>query len=532
MLRARRPLPGERRRLRGDVRRAAAALAPLLPLALAAIVYFPLIRTYFLTDDFLNLYRIANADLLDYLLTPHGGHLLLTRNALFYSFFQVFAARAELFFAVVLATHLLNVGLLFGVLRRWTDSAALATFGATAWGICPIHAGTLGWYSVYGQAVVGTILLVLLRQISIALRDGAALPRSAVWTWPLLLLAASTSFGVGIGITAAMPFAVFLLLPRSPSRTRLCVVLGAVAVAVPLLYRGMLALSSHLYGMSAEVWTAEMAYAYAARELPVGRAALMIAQMLGNAILRPLLGFAFNPRVLPAPILYAALVLFLVLVTVALRRAPGHLRRQVFALLLLALASYAIIAVGRAAFFEPALMPRAAAPPRYHYVGPIPLIVILCLALARMAARRRPTALVTGPLLALWLLVAAVSFARAPSFIISHVAARRETDRIRAAVAAAVAAAPPGADVYIDNQPFRAIGPLLVGTAERFPGWAAAFTFLFPSNVVDGHRVRFVDDDPAARKGARTGKRTHDLLVSPAEAGRAQPQRPAAAPRS
>ena len=58
--------------------------AVLLAFALAftAAVYLPLTQNYFHTDDFLNLYQILNEPLPTYLLTPHGGHVLLTRNAL------------------------------------------------------------------------------------------------------------------------------------------------------------------------------------------------------------------------------------------------------------------------------------------------------------------------------------------------------------------------------------------------------------------------------------------------------------------
>ena len=54
----------------------------LLALGLTALVYHPLLYNYFWSDDFLNLYHIVNISLPEYLLTPHGGHMLVTRNAM------------------------------------------------------------------------------------------------------------------------------------------------------------------------------------------------------------------------------------------------------------------------------------------------------------------------------------------------------------------------------------------------------------------------------------------------------------------
>src|SRR5262245_4563916 len=201
----------------------------LLPLVASALVYGPVLMCQFVDDDFLNLFRIVNWPLAQYVLVPFGGHLLVTRNVLFYLFYQLFGAHAAAYFSLVLATHLLNVYLLFRVIDFLTESRHLAAFGAMLWGTCPFHAGTLGWYSVYGQVVAAAALLLLLRQSARLVHDGAMPPRSALVWWPLALLLASTSFGVGIGITFAAPAAFFLLLPASRRRTQLVGMLCVVA---------------------------------------------------------------------------------------------------------------------------------------------------------------------------------------------------------------------------------------------------------------------------------------------------------------
>src|SRR5262249_55619745 len=70
-------------------------------------------------------------------------------------------------------------------------------------------------------------------------------------------------------------------------------------------------------------------------------------------------------------------------------------------------------------------------------------------------------------------------------------------------------------DVYIRNDLFRSVGPMLVGYQPGFPGWAAIFTVYFPENVVDGKRVYFVTDEPDVVREANNGKRTRGLLVPP-----------------
>jgi hypothetical protein len=491
----------------------ASALALLIPIVFSASVYLPLRRVYFQTDDFLNLYRIVNEDLSEYLLTPHGGHVLPTRNALFFAFFHLFGPRADLFLLATLATHLLNVALLFAVLRRWTGGAILAVFGATLWGTCPVHAGTLGWYSVYGQVVVATVLLTLLYQCA-GMLDGQKPSGAALALWPFLLFVAATSFGVGIAVACVLPLFVFLILPRSAARRRLWIVLAGVAISIPLLYRGVMLLHVALHGPSAEVDAVDELTAH----LEVGESAAMTLQLLGAGITRLALGFAIGSAAASATFLHAALALWALFVVVLASRSSAAVRGQLLGLLLLAGACYGIIALGRAPLFPAERLSRAAATARYHYVATLPVVILSCIAL------REGNHLLPIPeaakiaTLALWLAFTAIALHRSRPFIVPHGAARLEVDRLRAAVEAAVRAAPDGGAVYLHNTPFRSLGSIAVDSKKSFPGTAGVFTFVFPSNTVEGHRVYFIEDDPAVRERARRGRRTADLLVSSAAA--------------
>src|SRR5262249_49519975 len=101
-------------------------LLALPALVLAAVVVFPITANYFFEDDFLHLFRIANGDVLRFLLQPHGGHLLVVRNAIFAATFALWGPHPAPYFWSALATHLANVVLLFAVLRTFLGSDRVA----------------------------------------------------------------------------------------------------------------------------------------------------------------------------------------------------------------------------------------------------------------------------------------------------------------------------------------------------------------------------------------------------------------------
>lgn len=482
----------------------------LIPLALSGFVYAPLTGVYFHADDFLNLFLIVNKNLGEYLLRPHGAHLLVTRNAVFYAFFQLFGAEPRYYFWAVLLTHLLNVWLLFVLVRRLTGSGHVAAFAATLWGICPAHRGALGWYSVYGQVIVATIVLIILNQ-AIRAATGERRPSSgSVVLWPLLLLLASTSFGVGIGLTVVSPLVLFLLLPPSPQRTTVCLVLLLLAAAAPFLYPAMIELYNDLYGPSSEALAASiMLEQFGASTKPL----MMTAYLFLHGLTALLLGFweASVPRSGTATLLVVAP--FLIALAITWLRYSSPLRGRLAAFLIAAGACYAIIAAGRSQFYDPTGVAAGAAEPRYHYVATLPLAVVLALILISVGQGlfRHPGA--SWLFLLGGLTLAVFPYSRQRTFINSYPAARKEVEAVKNAVQAQVMAAPPGGDVYIRNRPFRAVGFMYVDNQVAFPGWAAVFTIFFPSNVVDGRRVYFTVEDFFVASMAKKGRRTADLII-------------------
>src|SRR5262249_2236074 len=143
----------------------------------------------------------------------------------------------EPYYTAVLLTQLVNVWLLYRVLRSLTDSVLLACLGAALWGTSPLAVGTLGWYSVYGQVLVATILLLVLDRMGHR-RGQAGVAARAVWWWCALLLVGATGFGTRIGVALVFPAVAFLLLPDTfhdrPARAALL----ALPLLVVALYAG------------------------------------------------------------------------------------------------------------------------------------------------------------------------------------------------------------------------------------------------------------------------------------------------------
>src|SRR5262249_49642555 len=167
----------------------------LVPLALTAWVYYPITGVFFYADDFYHLSHMTNESSLVWLVVPFGGHNLILRNLAFLGSCDLFGFPSNSWYWPLFFTLLLSVWLLFDVLSALTASILLACFGATLWGICPLAAGTIGWYAVYGQVMVATILLVVLDWLVRLVATGGRLPTRTACLWYVLLLPGPTWFG-------------------------------------------------------------------------------------------------------------------------------------------------------------------------------------------------------------------------------------------------------------------------------------------------------------------------------------------------
>src|SRR5260221_360380 len=99
----------------------ASRAAWLVPVGAAACTHWPIVSGYFKDDDFLHLYNITNGGLVEFLFTPHGGHMLMVRNLVFYTFHALFGLQAQFYLWSSFLTHLLNTWLLLRILHRQTQ---------------------------------------------------------------------------------------------------------------------------------------------------------------------------------------------------------------------------------------------------------------------------------------------------------------------------------------------------------------------------------------------------------------------------
>jgi len=216
------------------------------------------------------------------------------------------------------------------------------------------------------------------------------------------------------------------------------------------------------------------------------------------------------------------------LTAVGALRARPPARRAMLACALMVLGIYGIIALGRAPFYDQLrdLMIRA---DRYHYSTTAMLTVLLCVALGELGAHA-PSRAVKQALLGVWVLLWVVLLAVVRPPINHFEWARRGAVAALATMDELITTAPPGDDVYIQNQLFRAVGPFVLANPENFPGWAGLFAVYHETNVVDGRHVFFVEADPRVLDKARRGIRSRPLLVDadtvPADRVRHAPEPP------
>ena len=448
-------------------------IAWLFPVAMSAVVYYPITRNYFFSDDFLHFWQIVNDGVGHFILRMHGGHMYLARNVILAAMFSLFGMHASPYFHIALLTHLLNVSLLYCLIYRMTLSWRIACISAALWGMAPVDEGAVGWISVFGHVVAGTCTLLVL----IGLAGSRTDPSASSWRpglWSLLTAVGSTCFGVGIGIAFAMPGVAWLLLRPGRQRRVGVIAFAVTAAAVVGLYFSQAWLYKWLYGeatlansfsdLDPSYWPSQTAFLFA---------------LLGYGIAAVLLGaVAYHvaaAEVVIVPIVAAA-------TAVAVWRAPQRMVRPLLACLLLAIGVYGMISLGRA-------WSAPVSTARYHYLGGMIVAIALGLVLDGLTTGTRVPPWCRNGAVAAWATLALYVAVRLGPPINHFNFARHETESTLAAITAIAASAPPGADVYILNRPFHSI--FFVPDLTYFPGWAAVFAMFHPDDMLDGHRIYF-----------------------------------------
>lgn len=457
----------------------------VLPLALSTFVFWPITRNYFFADDLLAIYDAIHKPLLRFLFEPYGGHVMATRNLVYLFLYHLFGPNPAAYFFVVLLNHLLNVGLLFLIIRNLT-STRLACFGAGLWGAAAIHEGALGWYQAYGVVMASTAQLWIVHRL-VQIRRSNRLSQLEVLSWGLLLFGASTSFGTGIAITVAMPGIAWLVLPPTATRRRATIGLALTAVCVTVGYFALQQLTNYLFAkFRLTVVTTALRY----WDAVLWTAGLLTVHGLTVLFLGPL---AHHASVASAPE-YALTAAAAAALGIGFATARPPMRRLMLACLLPFAVSYLLIAAGRGAFLS-VRGTKMVAQAHYHYSASLPLAMLAALLLNELARRWRPSATSATAALALWYAAFAAVQISAGRPIEHHGNERRLADQTLAQIKTLVLSQPPGSDVYIRNGVFYGVGPFVIKNPHTFPGIAGLFAVYHPDQMLEGRRVFFVETE-------------------------------------
>lgn len=479
----------------------------LLPVGLAAFVFWPRPDQYFQAEDLYHLYRAVNQPWPALLLQQHGGHVYAAFSTLMALCHALFGLRPDGWFATLLALHLVNVALCFGVMRLVVGSPALAAVGSLLWAVAPTHAHALDWFTMSGQVLATTMILAVVRS-ALAHAGGPGAVRGALWL--VAMLVAATANGAGTAAALVLPLAAFLLLPPGAGRRRsACWLAAGVPLVIAAVVTCRLA-ASHVTGILPTT-ILPLVPGPGAR----GATQLLFVELLKQGLAGPLVALATPTP--GAATTWIAGAVWLTLAGFAVRRADDAARRQLAGALLLVAAVYGATALARGGLY--AILARATegeagALPRYHYLASAAgLLATVVVARVLLASRPAPAMAVrAAPLLVAAALLAARI--HRPLVLDPHAQTRAGFAAARVALeTAARRAAPPGATARLPN----AHTPGVAGIAPHhgFPGWLAVLVLTEPDGTLDGRRIVLTEPNPRVRALADAGVRTRGLLVPP-----------------
>jgi len=509
----------------------------LVPILFSVIVFRDLSSGYFYYDDFKHLYDIANKGFLEPILTPHGGHAYLVRNTILYVLFESFGMNPKAYFVFGLLLHLVNVALLYRILRVGVGDTLIAVVGASLWGMSATHFGCLGWISAHGQVLVATFLAWVLLDVIQVEKGSLSASRGVLMRWVFLLLLGVFTFGIGLGCAAVFGAIVWLLAPHAQNRNRMTAVMGTLSIIAPALYFGQYVLYHKLTGLTDAdkpllllhvAWKDVGATVNAVFNLMMhGVSSFVLGGLIafGRSAVAfgPLAGANANAAML---ISYLVALCLCVVLFVAYRKSTRDDRMRLLAFGILLLTCYATIALPRYIFmvyFVGMTPSEFYLTDRYHYVGSLIACILVCFAfgtLARRHVRPSPWLVLTCALVLLgqcYLSLGAVHVLAQGTYGSGRIPFTMAVGFLRSTIDSA----PANATVLIDNQVFPEYPPTEgSGSGKDFPGLAAVFVLAFPDNVVDGKTIRFVEDKAVVVQEARrvAGRRSATLLITPQEA--------------
>ncbi len=485
----------------------------------ALLVLSTCVSTEFQKDDYLHLYELVTLDASRFLLEMYCGHVLITFHAVVAALHALFGLHAIAYYIVGLATHTVNVALLYAIVRRYAHPS-IATVTAGLWGIVPVHYSVLSWFSVYAHVLTTTSLLFALTLLTRFFVRRREPPRWALGACVVLIALGAASYGMGVAVAFVFPAVAWLLAPPEsrPARVvRWCSPLLVVPVAYLLVSR----FTDPLCGMGSPAAAARLFL----RFLAYGPATLILGPFFtvksGGIAGWPVASLPVATITqLAVPVTMAVAVLL----ALVCFRADRGTWRGIAAGGLLGAAAYGSVALRQVPWIVP--LDSVVTTPRYHYLPLAAAALTLGLAAAVLDrgmvddTRRRRAGLAVG-LYALAVVIGSFQVVRRmpkPVLVAAQASAATARDRL----ARTIYAAAPGATVFIQNEQFIPVKLVMfvAGKSVRFPGLAAYFAILYDENTVAGRHVRFVELDADLVQQVRDGPspRMRELLVTEDEA--------------
>jgi len=329
----------------------------------------------------------------------------------------------------------------------------------------------------------------------------------------LLLAAGSLLFGTAIAAALVFPAVVLLLLPETLHSMRRLAGLAAIPLGVMGFYVGAQAISVWVFAQRTSapelvVWLTHgglLALAAWFHLLRVGIAALVLGSWW-----RPL------DRSDSTSLLAAGAVVGGWLWT--LHAEAGRRRRALLAVLVLATATYALIAAGRGpggVFLWRLSMPMVGGTLRYHYAAQPFFAVAISLLLAALGERLPARPALGSCILLSWGALLVLGWLWHPAPLDLHAESRGQVREAWETIRARILEAPPDTTVYLEARPMREFGAL-PNSRLLLPGWPGLFAIMEPTDDYEGRRVRFVAPTLSAyQQFAERGDRLATLLVPP-----------------
>jgi hypothetical protein len=235
-------------------------------------------------------------------------------------------------------------------------------------------------------------------------------------------------------------------------------------------------------------------------------------------------GVLFQPLGYPSALAYGAAAGAVAVLGIALVTAPPPERRWLLALLVSAVAPYALIAVAR--INVPGVSQIGyhvwASQGRYHYAASIALAVALCMAAKRWisflpAGAALPEPLKSGAVVAGAALLLAL-YARSDWRFDLHPGTRAEVGAVLAEATDAVRAVPQGQTAYVADRWFTVHyhGPKTLS-------YAAIFSLFHAGNELEGRRLFYVQDDLHYLRSIPPNSRLSRLVVPPPRQAKTPP---------